>query len=70
MGPNFLLTQLTCVDKTISSLELATSTLEDNIRDKDTTLSIDEKMVLLDGRINLTTGPPSSVGSVSLKSVN
>ena len=52
------------MDKEISSLDLAALTLEDNIRDKETALSVDEHMVLLDGRINLNTAPPSSVGTV------
>ena len=58
-------TQLGAVDKEISALDLAAITLEDNIRDKVTALSVDEQMVLLDGRINLSTAPPSSVGTVS-----
>lgn len=58
-------TQLGAVDKEISALDLAAVTLEDNIRDKETALSVDEQMVLLDGRINLSTAPPSSIGTVS-----
>jgi hypothetical protein len=61
------LPQLVAVDKTLSNLDLAAFTLEDNIADKDTTLSMEERMALLDGRINLTTAPPSSVGSVSAR---
>jgi tektin-1 len=53
------------VDKEINSLDLAAMTLEDNIRDKEAALSVDEQVVMLDGRINLTSPPPSSVGSVS-----
>lgn len=59
--------QLTAVDRTISHLEVAAATLEDNIRDKDTTLTMDEQVVMLDGRLNMQMAPPSSVGSVSVQ---
>lgn len=49
------------VDKEIAQLDLTASMLEDNIRDKSNALSTDERMVLLDGRINLNTPPPSTV---------
>ncbi|GAX74150.1 hypothetical protein CEUSTIGMA_g1599.t1 [Chlamydomonas eustigma] len=55
--------KLGAVDKEINSLDLAAMTLEDNIRDKEAALSVDEQVVMLDGRINLTSPPPSSVGS-------
>ena len=58
--------KLGAVDKEISALDMAALTLQDNINDKETALSVDEHMVLLDGRINLSTAPPSSIVSVSL----
>lgn len=58
------------MDKTISNLDLTSLTLEENIRDKETTLSIDERMALLDGRINVHAAPPTSVASVSTRSTH
>lgn len=57
--------QISAVDKEISSLDMAALQLTDNIKDKDDALRIDERMVMLDGRINLAQRPPSSVASVS-----
>jgi hypothetical protein len=56
--------KLGVVDKELSALDMAALTLEDNIVDKEAALSVDERMVLLDGRINLSTGPPSSIVTV------
>lgn len=57
--------QINNVDKEIDALQLASAMLEDNLRDKEAALSLDERCALLDGRINLSTPPPSSVVTVS-----
>ncbi len=53
------------MDKELENLEVAAAMLEDNLKDKEAALALDERCVLLDGRINITTPPPSSVASVS-----
>lgn len=58
------------MDKELAALELAAATIEDNLRDKEAALALDERCVLLDGRINLATPPPSSVASVPLSQVS
>eukprot|EP00798_Chlamydomonas_sp_ICE-L_P032200 gene32200-16747_t len=55
--------KLNSVDKEIAQLDATASMLEDNIRDKVSALSVDQRMVLLDGRVNVTTAPPSTVFS-------
>mmetsp|Transcript_14636 Transcript_14636/g.31883 ORF Transcript_14636/g.31883 Transcript_14636/m.31883 type:complete len:512 (+) Transcript_14636:54-1589(+) len=51
------------VDKELAQLDLAAAMIEDNIRDKSAALSLDEQVVLMDGRINIPNAPPSSVAS-------
>lgn len=58
--------QLAAVDKTVDALDLSMLRLEDNIRDKESTLLLEEKVALLDGRINLNQPPPSSIATVSV----
>lgn len=59
------MSQINAVDREIAALDSASIQLHENIRDKDEALRIDERMVMLDGRINLAQRPPSSVASVS-----
>lgn len=58
-----LSSKLNNVDKEIASLDLAAATIADNIRDKETAIQLDEKVCWLDGRVNISIPPPSSVGS-------
>ncbi|KAF5829855.1 Tektin family-domain-containing protein [Dunaliella salina] len=51
------------IDKELENLEVAAATIEDNIRDKESALALDRKMVLLDGRPGVNTPPPSSIAS-------
>ncbi len=53
------------MDKELDALALASAMLQDNLRDKEAALTLDQRCVLLDGRINLQTPPPSSIASVS-----
>ena len=53
------------MDREIAALDATAAQLESNIADKDDALRVDERVVLLDGRINLAQRPPSSVASVS-----
>ncbi|KAJ9525818.1 hypothetical protein QJQ45_009311 [Haematococcus lacustris] len=57
--------KVSSVDKELENLEVAAAMLSDNLRDKQGALALDERCVLLDGRINITTPPPPSVASVS-----
>jgi hypothetical protein len=57
--------KVAAVDREIATLDMASAQLHENIRDKDEALRIDERMVMLDGRINVAQRPPSSVASVS-----
>mmetsp|Transcript_28996 Transcript_28996/g.53289 ORF Transcript_28996/g.53289 Transcript_28996/m.53289 type:complete len:519 (-) Transcript_28996:325-1881(-) len=57
------------VDKEIEALDLASTMLNENIKDKSSALNVDEQVVLLDGRLSLTVPPPRSVASVSMASV-
>lgn len=52
------------MDKELDALALASVMLEDNLKDKEAALALDERCVLLDGRINVATPPPSSIASV------
>lgn len=56
--------QLAAVDKTIDALDLSMLRLEDNIRDKESTLVLEEKVALLDGRVSVNQPPPSSIATV------
>ncbi len=55
------------VDKELDALALASAMLEDNLKDKMAALALDERCVLLDGRINVPTPPPSSIVSVRVR---
>lgn len=57
--------KMNSVDKELGQLDVTAAMIEDNIRDKDSAINLDERMVLLDGRLNVPTAPPSSVASVS-----
>ncbi|KAJ9526461.1 hypothetical protein QJQ45_009945 [Haematococcus lacustris] len=56
--------KVSSVDKELENLEVAAAMLSDNLRDKQGALALDERCVLLDGRINITTPPPPSVASL------
>ncbi|EFJ41053.1 hypothetical protein VOLCADRAFT_68705 [Volvox carteri f. nagariensis] len=62
--------KIAAVDKEIASLDMAAAQLNENIRDKDEALRIDERMVMLDGRINLAQRPPSSVASFAVSEMS
>ncbi|KXZ52634.1 hypothetical protein GPECTOR_9g679 [Gonium pectorale] len=62
--------KISAVDKEISALDASANQLTDNIRDKDEALRIDERMVMLDGRINVAQRPPSSVASFALSEMS
>ncbi|GLC70283.1 hypothetical protein PLESTF_000955000, partial [Pleodorina starrii] len=62
--------KISAVDKEIAALDMASAQLHENIRDKDEALRIDERMVMLDGRINLGQRPPSSVASFAVSDMS
>ncbi|KAG2492894.1 hypothetical protein HYH03_008808 [Edaphochlamys debaryana] len=62
--------KVNAVDREIAALDLAAAQLTDNIGDKDEALRIDERTVMLDGRINLSQRPPSSVASFAMSDMS
>ncbi|KAL6762725.1 Tektin family-domain-containing protein [Haematococcus lacustris] len=62
--------KVSSVDKELENLEVAAAMLSDNLRDKQGALALDERCVLLDGRINITTPPPPSVASLAVSNAS
>ncbi|GFR49244.1 hypothetical protein Agub_g11258 [Astrephomene gubernaculifera] len=62
--------KVNAVDREIAALDASAAQLADNIKDKDDALRIDERMVMLDGRINLVQRPPSSVASFAVSEMS
>ncbi|KAG2451831.1 hypothetical protein HYH02_003607 [Chlamydomonas schloesseri] len=62
--------KVSAVDREIAALDATAAQLEANIADKDDALRVDERVVLLDGRINLAQRPPTSVASFAVSDVS